>query len=228
MTHEIIRHLLEDYADDALAEEASAPVRDHIADCEICRADVVVLRELSRRARALPASIEPPSVIWEGIRDALETESVEPMPHPRRFIRLPVLAAAGLVIAVVSSLVTVAAIGRSPFGAASDSGSLPTRSRTAGAGAGSSALAEFTIQENDYLKTASSLADVLERQQKSLSPETVTQLKKSLRVIDDAILEARNALARDPANRIIVEMLKASYAQKIDLLRRTTEMSASS
>jgi anti-sigma factor RsiW len=227
MTHEIVRHLLEDYADEALAEDASASVRSHIADCEICNADVAAIREMSRRAKQMPPSVTPPPAIWNGIRSAIESEAPETVSRQRPWLSRPMLAAAGLVIAAVSSLLTATAVGRSPR-APTGPVAVAARNPSSQSASGSSALAEFTIQENDYLKTASALADVLERQQASLSPETVAQLRKSLRVIDDAILEARNALARDPANRVIVEMLKASYAQKIDLLRRTTEMSASS
>ena len=63
---------------------------------------------------------------------------------------------------------------------------------------------------------------------RSLAPETVAQLKASLRTIDEAILEARNALARDPANKTLIEMLSGNYRQKVDLLRRTTEMTRGS
>jgi hypothetical protein len=85
-------------------------------------------------------------------------------------------------------------------------------------------LAAFTTEENNYLRTASMLQDLLDQQEASLAPETVAQLKASLRTIDEAILEARNALARDPANKLLVRMLSASYRQKVDLLRRTTEL----
>ena len=36
-----------------------------------------------------------------------------------------------------------------------------------------------------------------------------------------------NALAADPANRTIIQMLSTSYEQKVDLLKRTTEMARS-
>jgi hypothetical protein len=65
---------------------------------------------------------------------------------------------------------------------------------------------------------------VLESEKTTLSPETVAKLKKSIEVIDAAILEARRALAADPANKAIIEMLNASYNQKLDLLKRTTDM----
>jgi ABC-type sugar transport system ATPase subunit len=69
---------------------------------------------------------------------------------------------------------------------------------------------------------------MLDQREASLAPETVAQLKSSLRTIDEAILEARNALARDPANKTLVEMLSGNYRQKVDLLRRTTELTRGS
>ena len=53
-------------------------------------------------------------------------------------------------------------------------------------------------------------------------------LPEGLRTVDEAILEARNALARDPANKTLIEMLSGTYRQKVDLLRRTTEMTRGS
>jgi len=85
-------------------------------------------------------------------------------------------------------------------------------------------LAAFTIEENNYLRTAAALQDLLDQQETALAPETVAQLKASLRTIDEAILEARNALARDPSNKLLIEMLSANYKQKVDLLRRSTEI----
>ncbi len=89
-------------------------------------------------------------------------------------------------------------------------------------------LAAFTIEENTYLRNVAVLQDILDQQEASLAPETVAQLKASLRTIDEAILEARNALARDPANKLLIEMLSSTYRQKVDLLRRTTEMTRGS
>ena len=75
---------------------------------------------------------------------------------------------------------------------------------------------------------ASMLQDLLDQQESALAPETVAQLKTSLRTIDEAIVEARNALARDPSNKLLVEMLSANYKQKVDLLRRSTEITRGS
>ena len=40
MTHDVIRHLLDDYVTGDLTEDARAPVADHIAGCAACSAEV--------------------------------------------------------------------------------------------------------------------------------------------------------------------------------------------
>lgn len=135
------------------------------------------------------------------------------------------LAAAAAMLVAGSSIVTAVALGGrdAPVrdgSVASSEG--PRRPLSAPA-----TLAEFTVVENDYIGTANRLAEILESDDSQLSPETIVKLKESLRVIDAAILEARRALAADPANRELVEMLSASYNHKLDLLRRTTEMGRS-
>jgi hypothetical protein len=89
---------------------------------------------------------------------------------------------------------------------------------------GPASLAQFTVVESDYLRAVNDLSATLESEQGSLSPETIAKLRESIKVIDAAILEARNALAADPANRTLIQMLANSYEQKVDLLKRTTEM----
>ena len=123
-------------------------------------------------------------------------------------------------VAVLSSAATAAYLrSRTP-----DAGNVATP----GAGATPPSFAAFTIEENNYLRTVGILQDVLDQQESALAPETVAQLKASLRTIDEAILEARNALARDPANRVLIDMLTSNYRQKVDLLRRTTELTRGS
>ena len=89
---------------------------------------------------------------------------------------------------------------------------------------GPTSLAQFTVVESDYLRVVNDLSATLESEEGSLSPETIAKLRESIKVIDAAILEARNALAADPANRTLIQMLANSYEQKVDLLKRTTEM----
>ncbi|HCU13300.1 MAG TPA: hypothetical protein DGB72_14350, partial [Gemmatimonadetes bacterium] len=74
MTHEVIRHLLDDYVTGELTEDACGPVADHIAVCAICGAEVESLKGILARAADLPKSIEPPAEAWMNIRAAIERD----------------------------------------------------------------------------------------------------------------------------------------------------------
>ncbi|HEY8831089.1 MAG TPA: zf-HC2 domain-containing protein [Gemmatimonadaceae bacterium] len=223
MTHEVIKHLLEDYVTGDLTEEARRPVEEHVAGCALCSTEVESLKRILARAAELPKSIDPPADAWSNIRSAISRDESAVKADssfarsgvwPRRYA----LAAAAALIAIVSSAGTIVYMN------SHSSGRSGATASNASAGALPATLAAFTIEENDYLRTASMLQDLLDQQEASLAPETVAQLKASLRTIDEAILEARNALARDPANKLLVQMLSANYRQKVDLLRRTTEL----
>ena len=224
MTHEVIKHLLDDYVTGDLTEDARAPVAEHIAACDLCRSEIESLQAIVGRARELPRSIEPPAEAWTGIRSAIarDENAVRAPGSIARFgerRRLYLAAAAVVLAAVLSSAGTAWYLSaRNPAGNLSAATAVNTSSETP------ATLAAFTIEENNYLRTASRLQDLLDQQEGSLAPETVAQLRASLHAIDDAIIEARNALARDPANKLLVEMLSSSYRQKVDLLRRSTEL----
>jgi Putative zinc-finger len=225
MTHEIIRHLLDDYVTGDLDPDASEAVRDHVAACGICSAEVEGLQRVLSGAAHLPKSIDPPVEAWSNIRSAiLRAPARRGVSAKELFRRRPFATAiaAAAIIAVLSSAATVAYVSS---GASSSDRLALTQPSDASVPA---TLAAFTIEENNYLRAANTLQDILDRQEGVLAPETVAQLKASLRTIDEAILEARGALARDPANKLLIEMLSASYKQKLDLLRRSTEMTRGS
>ena len=223
MTHDVIRHLLDDYVTGDLPEDARGPVAAHVASCGICSAEVADLERILARARELPRSIDPPAAAWAGIKSAIERDKIAVGAAGGRssWLNPAVLAAAAVLVAILSSGVTYAVL-------KTDSPARMAATGSPGSEATPSTLAAFTLEENNYLRTATMLQDLLEQQQHALAPETVAQLKASLRTIDEAILEARNALARDPANKMLIEMLSANYRQKVDLLRRTTEMTRGS
>ena len=71
MTHEIVRHLLDDYVTGDLDPDASDAVRTHTAACAICHAEVEGLRRVLSGAAQLPKSIDPPVEAWGNIRSAI-------------------------------------------------------------------------------------------------------------------------------------------------------------
>lgn len=224
MTHEVIRHLLDDYVTGELPEDARPPVAEHIATCEICAEEVRGLERVLSRAAELPRSIDPPAEAWDNIKSAIlkDEAAVAPLRGRSAISRHPIVfaAAASIVVAIISSAGTVVYLHSRP--ASTPAVASTTQEQTP------SSFTAFTIEENNYLRTVGILQDILDRQESALAPETVAQLKTSLRTIDEAILEARNALARDPANKVLIDMLSANYRQKVDLLRRTTELTRGS
>ena len=228
MTHELITHLLDDYVSGELPDDARACVAEHVASCAICSTEVESLKRILGRAADLPRSIDPPAEAWSSIRTAILREESAGKSHfassTARPWQRPWIAAlaAAIVVAILSSTTTAWYLTRARFSGASASASASERNT------GQATIAAFTLEENSYLRTVASLQDVLDQQESVLAPETVAQLKASLRTIDEAIYEARNALARDPSNKVLVDMLTASYRQKVDLLRRSTEITRGS
>ena len=58
-----------------------------------------------------------------------------------------------------------------------------------------------------------------------LRPETAEALARDLRVVDVAIAELKEAVARDPNNPALRRLLATSYRQKVDLLKRVSNAS---
>jgi anti-sigma-K factor RskA len=224
MTHEVIKHLLDDYVTGDLTEEARAPVADHIAICDLCRNEIEALQAIVARARELPRSVEPPPEAWSGIRAAIARDETA-IRADTQFVRVGNRRTSYLMAASVLLAAVLSSAGTAWYLNARNSGSNAVVVSASNVPSGTPAtLAAFAVEENNYLRTASRLQDLLDQQEGALAPETVAQLRASLRAIDDAINEARSALARDPANRLLVEMLSSNYRQKVDLLRRSTEL----
>ena len=186
-----------------------------------------MLRELHRETAGLPREIQPPEEAWKKIKAQIDLEAqlVAMMPmqsRERPFWQRPAfLAAAALLLIAGASLITALALGRriiertaSPVASVSPSVSTPA----------ATPVSDFAAREKEYINTADKLTALIESGKTELSPETIAKLRESVRVIDEAILEARQALDADPANKTLIDMLSKSYNHKVYLLQRTTEM----
>ena len=74
--------------------------------------------------------------------------------------------------------------------------------------------------DQQYEAAVTDLERMLREHRERLDPRTVVVLERNLRVIDDAIAEAREALAADPANALLNAHLAGARQRKLDLLRR--------
>ena len=186
----------------------------HMAACAECRETLRKVRELITAAHALPRDAAPPPEVWTALRSRVSRERAPARSRTWLLYSGWVAAAAVLVLAVWMN-------GRAP-------GRLD---KLKAAQLSTSSAADPVVLlavEKNYVGTVADLRLALESQRASLAPATIRVLEHSLAAIDTAIAEAREALARDPANEMLVRILSANYERKVELLQRATELSSSS
>ena len=221
---------LSDFADECLAAPERTRVQAHLAICDVCATRLARLRQLLGSASSLPESLEPPRDLWRAIQSRIGSAPralpsaiapVEPSRGTRFTRRGPhpwMLAAAALFLVIVSSAVTAFLVRRP---------TVVISSATPPAASAPMLPAAARVVDADYARTIAELTEALAAHRTALDPATVAKVEASLRVIDEAIDEARRALARDPANLTLLDLLSANYERKLELLRRASELPAS-
>jgi hypothetical protein len=111
-------------------------------------------------------------------------------------MRTPLLAAAAVVLMVLSSAVTSLWLKR---------------------GGGEPG---FAASQAEYAQATAELAQKIEQNPAGLSPRTLAVLERNLAIIDAAIRESEEALKSDPGDPTLEEMLLARYQQRLELLQR--------
>jgi anti-sigma factor RsiW len=233
MDHAMFEDRLDDFVDGLLNRDERRAVERHLSGCATCRGEVESIRRLQAAAHALPRQIQPPRDLWAGIAARIEAErgtatqvdekaKVIQVDFGRRarpawWMRPGMLAAAAIVLIVISSAVTALLVRTGP-------GAVSSGIAVEGSPAGS-ALVAFEPAEQQIVETVEQLQFALEAQRGRLSPNTVAVVEENLRVIDRAISEARAALEADPNNRNLTFLLMDVYKQKVDLLQNAVQIS---
>ncbi|MBC7895570.1 MAG: hypothetical protein H7066_09155 [Cytophagaceae bacterium] len=223
MTNHLSWDTLNDVVDGRVAASERAHVDTHLRDCAVCRETVETLRTTIADADALPPDVALPATLWTDIRRSIDAGKVTAIPTaaparvrgwwmtPRR-----IAVAAVVLIAGSSALTAVVVRRQAPTSVVASSqpmaGVLPV---------------QWQAAERGYLNSASELREQLDAQRNRLNPATIATVERSLATIDAAIAEAREALIRDPASTTLSELLASNYRQKVDLLRRATQLMAS-
>ena len=227
--------LLNDYVDGTLDRAAMSSIDKHLSGCPECSTELASLRALMAAAGALPRSVLPDDDLWADLKASIDNRKGVVLPTTStdaltratgsRWQRPAWLAAAAVVLVALSSATTVIVLRSSPVTTVGqnqpDSGT--TRLEL---GVPPTLPASFRAAEGQYMQTIQELRDAVDAQRAHLNPETVRTVDRSLAVVDSAIAEAREALLADPNNRTLVDLLSASYQRKLDLLRRTSELSS--
>jgi anti-sigma factor RsiW len=220
MTDHLSFEQLCDLTDGALSPAEEAAARTHLRTCEDCTSRLSAISALAASTAALPQSIAPPADLWDDIRKDLAPR------HTLGRRRAPVwqmrhLAAAAVIIAIASSALTAVILRDRHVEVANvepPAVQSPTTSTEV------ELPARLASAEHGYTQSVNMLQRVLDERRDSLAPSTIATVERSLRIADSAIAEARDALARDPANRALAALFASNYERKIDLLRRATEL----
>ena len=79
------------------------------------------------------------------------------------------------------------------------------------------------MEQERYAHATADLARKLADDPAQLSASTRAVVERNLAIVDQAIREAEDALASDPGNAELEQMVLARYAQRLALLKHATE-----
>ena len=233
---------LSDYLDGELPADEREAVEGHLRSCASCAA---VLNDLKRVvARAAAVDARPPQAdLWHGIAARLN-ESGEPArvvpfaakPARRFAFTLPQLAAAAALLIAVSGGVAwqfaARMVGQVREVRSADLQVRPDAPAAPVAGGEGTGAADFarietvSMADAQYDAAVADLEKALKAGRGSLDASTVAIVEHNLQIIDQAINQAREALAGDPANSYLSGHLVEARRRKLDLLRRATALAS--
>jgi Putative zinc-finger len=237
--HEEWTAKLSEFLDDELTPEERYAVESHLQGCAACTAVLDELKQVVSRAR-LVAPRPPQADLWPGIADRLESEAAPAAIIPMRSraawrvtFTLPQLAAASLLIAAMSGGLAWSVVGGRQSSVAGRDGAVvargvederPTtddqRLTTV------DTVLPVGLADAQYDAAVSDLERALKDGRGKLDPTTITIVEHNLQTIDEAIRQAREALAADPANSYLSGHLVEARRRKLDLLRRAAALTS--
>ncbi|GMV05804.1 MAG: hypothetical protein AMXMBFR53_20810 [Gemmatimonadota bacterium] len=217
---------IHDLVEGLLAAGERERVEAHVRGCSECRSAAAELSALRGDLEALPRTAVPPEGLWRGIEARIAGAdpgdgSREVLPFPgvtrgaRRYtLSLPQLAAAAVVVSLLSAGVVWMAL--------AGSGAAPEGEGGAPAMMGAARM--VSSGTSSYEAAAAELERVLDEGRGLLDPETVATLERSLATIDQAIAEVEDALRADPASDLLARLLVSHQGTRLRVLRQAATL----
>jgi hypothetical protein len=210
---------LSDYLDDELSAQERHGLEAHLADCASCQTVLSELRAIVEQAKKLQEA-EPGWDLWPAIAARVRATPQERtwwtrLTSGRVSLSLPQLAGAAAAVVIVTAAVMLSRDAPSSRSMPADASQSPASPVT---------MANFA--DPQYDAAVADLKRALEAGRGRLDPETVVVLERNLMAIDSAIVQAREALATDPANAYLNSYLAEARRRKLDLLRRVTDLTS--
>ncbi len=220
MTCQEFEARLDDFVDGGLPEADRRAAIAHRDGCPACRTAEARLAVLLARAASLPRGLEPGRHLWPGIAARIEERNLFQRMFGGaghlRWSQIGALAAAAVALVVVSSVVTAVLVARRA----------PSPSLSGVAAGVTTASLHLAQARGTYETARTQLLAALAARRGSLSPATLKVVKDNLAIIDAAVRDMEQALARDPGNQELPALLVTAYRQEIDLLQRATRIPA--
>ena len=211
------------WLDDELRPESRLALETHAGRCGACAAMLADLRRIGADARALPA-LAPSRDLWTGIEARIQAPVIPLVDRPTGSARAPRtmqlrtrwLAAAAVLLMALSSGLTYFATRPEPA---------PETSQYVVIGDPEARQASDVAPSlTHYDEEIGQLRAIIADRNAELDSATVATIERSLRVIDDAIAESRDALSRDPGSDFLHEQLDRTLARKVELMRALARM----
>jgi len=221
---------LSDYLDGELSDQERRAVATHVAGCLECSRTLDELRAVVERARTL-APAEPSADLWKAVADRIAADGERPVGSfgtRRRFsFTWPELIAASILLVLVSGWAALRMNRPAPSRAGLQTGSsADVQVRQPGGvdlHVGPDAV-PANFDDSEYDAAVGDLQRALQSGRGQLDPATVKIVEQNLAIIDQAVDDARRALAQDPANADLSGYLQETKRRKLDLLRHAAAL----
>lgn len=213
-----VDELQDGYLEGTLAPGEAALVEVHLGACPACREACRRLREVLDRAAALPREIEPESDLWPGIARRIEQGKLVALQPSRPRVsntRSWLVQAAAAVLLVAATATLTWRLTSRPLQAPPPTGLDAT---------GGVVFSSYQAAEPQYEAAIAALMAEFQRQRGRLSPVTVAEVERNLKIIDTALEEAKSALQRDPSNAGLGFLVAGMQQRKRGLLEQANRL----
>jgi len=232
--HEMWSERLSAYLDGELKNAECERLEAHVAECAACAVALAELREVMARAHTL-VDTPPATDLWPAIEAQLTPRGAAAQPERGRVIAgpswwgrrfelgIPQLAAAAAVLVVISAGVMWMVMGGTLRGSNVAAPPAPMRGiETASTGPAVPA----DLSNPRYDAAVAELEQALAEGKGKLDPRTLAVVQHNLQIIDNAIADARRAVAADPGNTWLRSHLAETMKKKVELLRSATMLAS--
>ena len=161
--------------------------------------------KLMAQAAELATEIPPERDLWPGVEEAIS--------RPKRSRWTPMFAQAAAVVLLVgaSSMITYVAVKEDPQVIEVPRQALSSEP---------AAFGGRTMLGDEYRMARGEVTAQLYRELERLSPETRADVERNLAVIRQAISDINQALAKEPDNELLQDLLAKAYREEVAIMQR--------